>query len=113
MAEKNSALDLWDDTGKTSGVKIRIEYNNNCFSLMIQNWRTDENIKNGSIRVKKRLWLFDELNTRRLMDYFDVKTGKKLLEVLDSLYISHVTTIDRGLEDVCKSFNIVYEYKDE
>lgn len=113
IQDENYARDLWEHEGALSGIKIRIEYDNKRFSLIYLTWRTNENPKSESRRHKKELWLFDEKNTKRLMDYFDVKTGKELLEVLDSLYISHVTTINKGLEELCKSFNITYEYKQE
>ena len=111
--DENYAIDLWEHEGALSGIKIRIEYDNKRFSLIYLTWGAGESHESERRRVKKEQWVFNEENTQRLMDYYEVKTGKELLELLDSLYISHVTTIDTGLKEVCESFNITCEYKEE
>lgn len=101
--------DAEKDPNIAMGTLVVIGYENGKFFMHIVNWGAEEDYERSRRGIVEQDWLYNEENTRKLMEHLRVRTGKGLVNKMYRRFKGR-TSPDWAITRYCKERGIEGQY---
>ena len=90
------------------GVMIAIMFLEDCFSVVRVSWGPESEWEEPMDGAVEQHWLFDEEETRKLMQVTEAENGTELINVMYNRFKDYAHEADYYITEWCKSKGIEY-----